>query len=518
VAVCSEQTGTVPGNCCCDRCNSEILRCHECCGCIPSRLCATLSHYDGTSNGALMTPDETGDYGTVTVSGSGVTGCGQEALTISVALEVDEYGQCIGWHIEIPELYVDEYVGPDDYGFVCEDPVFTYDVATEDCTGTLTIQRDEQATLEYVDLYDGCKDHFCSQCRCICEEICFQNVTYSWNGSNGWTSAENETITLSRGETGNCVFTVVGYDPVEVAETYQCGTALSVVIDEYTGAAIICKSCQCENPCPDICVGTGNILVGCGALSEYPVFYLVGQSPRSPLFRNSGEVCCDFPNFLSHDPGTCIWVNTEDLGECEWTFHPEDGPKVQLVKGEFTYVWTSASFDELCTSVFTYDASQSNPDPDCDFYTELCVTPNNGCCDGGDFRDEPLPEVLHVEGAHCCGLDPEDPDPQPIPFEFDITWDPTDRRWKGETEICSGFLRLELYCDCGTSEGCGGGGDPCYFTEVELECFGQAAVDGGGGVVTCACDPFELIVNAGALFTNCCAAEVLIDLDMVIFE
>lgn len=509
MAVCSEKTGTVPGNCCCDRCNSTTLRCHPCCGCIPSRLCATLSSAeDASSYGALMIPDENGDYGTVTLAGSLVTGC-SHSLTVSVSLDVDEYGDCLGWHIVVPEIGVDEYIDPASYaGGECENPVFTYAVNTAYCAGTLVIQRDEQETLEYVDTYDGCKDYYCSSCRCVCRLVCFQDAIYEWSGG-GWTNDDAlGTITLSRSEAGNCVFTVPGYDPVEVLATHQCGAAMSVPIGPY-GDTLVCTGCRCDDGCADVCVSHGESFGPCAG--TYSLFYFLSALGG---LTNGNPLCCALPTTeLIRDPSECKWCVETGCGT--WCFDATADPLVvTLTTDAGTWTWEAIGpVDPLCTIRFLL--SDSPAGQTCAVYSQLCLTPGNGCCDNGNFRDTVLPDTLHVAGEHCCN----DPGEQPVPFAFEIVWNTSEGRWEGSTTICGSTLTLWITCGCGLFGGCGTAEDPCYSYSLFFDdCLGGGDVLRAGTIPDCACSPFELAFSVASIFSNCCPAENIIDLDLVVTE
>lgn len=276
-----------------------------------------------------------------------------------------------------------------------------------------------------------------------------------------------------------------------------------------------CPGCDCAR-CPGYCLAHGSSHSPCGV--EAALFYNIGGYVGPP---NPENECCELPDdyLLREDSGTagvcvsgtaCWWLDNEGSEICQWVLYicsddeayvfvylPSKDAPVNVI------VWKAADgYDPLCPSIFIYDPDHPLDDPpeDCEWWDQLCVGGNNGCCD--DEREEAMPDTLYASFTYCCEDTPD------LTADFTMSWNPATGRWEGGATLCNGrYAAFTIRCICGALAGCGGVGAECYRATVVY-----AGVDlQDEAVEDCVCDPFQgwalfptLMVDAGL-----CSAEAM---------
>lgn len=245
--------------CCCDPCNTtRPTSVFGCCQCIPRRLCATFTSYDGCCDAASFLEKDSNDQYTGSIA------CGSETADVTVSLYKDAYDACF-WRVESYFLGVDELFPIGYGGESCEMPTLSITAEFYACSGTIEIARHDHDTLPTRE-ENGRQIPYCGGCKCVCQVLCVTRIVgtgvvtdeFAWSDADiGWVNGY-ETISLGYDEYGNCTITVPGFDTVTLG-TCPDSINISLTSSDSSGsqvATLTCKQCECESshgcsPCPD---------------------------------------------------------------------------------------------------------------------------------------------------------------------------------------------------------------------------------------------------------------------------
>lgn len=130
---------TGPG-CCCDPCLTDHIDClGNCCRCVPRVFEVIFTPNVGSQCSRFALFMHHGNNGSYSASLDGLFGTSDALLLLS--LYRDEYLDECYWRLSIFDLGIDDYIYIDRTYVTCQSPVFTLDITTTYCSGTLSIAR-----------------------------------------------------------------------------------------------------------------------------------------------------------------------------------------------------------------------------------------------------------------------------------------------------------------------------------------------------------------------------------------
>jgi len=225
----------------------------QCCGVIPCTLCLEWETYaDGISYGSAVFSDSSW---TGTVGGASFT-----AYWERNAYDVCEF---------VVLLDGDEVYRADcDNGASCRNPTGEAEAIVNYESGTVRWSVYEPLELQLIDDPEtGCRDFFCDDCRCTCDELCVDvsevvytdfRDTYSGTLSNtaypcdppvweGTVGNFELSLALGRDEYGQCIITpmVNGYEQSSVSAPGCSSMTATITLDDGSTITVRCKTCDC---------------------------------------------------------------------------------------------------------------------------------------------------------------------------------------------------------------------------------------------------------------------------------
>lgn len=235
----------------------------QCCGVIPCTLCLEWETYaDGISYGSAVFSDSSW---TGTVGGASFT-----AYWERNAYDVCEF---------VVLLDGDEVYRADcDNGASCRNPAGEAEAIVNYESGTVRWSVYEPLELQLIDDPEtGCRDFFCDDCRCTCDNLCvsvreviysdfvdtysgeISNVSYPcdppvWEGTVG-----NFTLSLALGrdEYGQCIITPIvnGYEQESVLAPGCASMTATIELPDGSSITVRCKTCDCTEEIGDCICG-----------------------------------------------------------------------------------------------------------------------------------------------------------------------------------------------------------------------------------------------------------------------
>lgn len=224
----------------------------QCCGVIPCTLCLEWETYDGISYGSAVFSESSW---TGTVGGASFT----------AYWERNAYDVC-----EFVVLLDGEevYRADCDNGASCRNPTGEAEAIVNYESGTVRWSVYEPLELQLIDDPDtGCRDFFCDDCRCTCDELCVDvsevvytdfRDTYSGTLSNtsypcdppvweGTVGSFELSLALGRDEYGQCIITpmVNGYEQSPVSAPGCSSMTATITLDDGSTITVRCKTCDC---------------------------------------------------------------------------------------------------------------------------------------------------------------------------------------------------------------------------------------------------------------------------------
>lgn len=280
--------------------------------------------------------------------------------------------------------------------------------------------------------------------------------------------------------------------------------------------------------CPDRCTSHGTIQSACADAEIASLYTPTALSSGGTVETGpgAGASCYSLPPLMVYD-SDCFFLGQDAAGDYHtefeifddssaefrvvWDSGPDAGKYLTWIPRElhsepFCNPITGRTFDPLCTSVFQYSEEDSDPPDDCLVDRCLCITPNNNCCESGEFREDSLPLTLSATLEFSC--ETATPPSGADSVMFTMTWNNETGQWEAVVEgVCDGTLTVALRCVCtDTFDGCGTG-TPCYDIIYSHDGCGSLGGPFQNGSDSCACDPFEIVFTLSGLTIGCCGAE-----------
>lgn len=231
----------------------------QCCGVIPCTLCLEWETYaDGISYGSAVFSDSSW---TGTVGGASFT-----AYWERNAYDVCEF---------VVLLDGDEVYRADcENGASCRNPAGEAEAIVNYESGTLRWSVFEPRELQLIDDPDtGCKEFFCDDCRCTCEELCVAvseviytdfRDTYEGNITNtaypcdppvweGTVGSFTLSLALDRDEYGHCIIvpSVNGYEQNAIMAPGCSDMEATIELEDGSTITVRCKKCHCPSTIGD---------------------------------------------------------------------------------------------------------------------------------------------------------------------------------------------------------------------------------------------------------------------------
>lgn len=292
----------------------------QCCGVVPCRLCLEWEVYgDAIAYGSA-------DFDTS--SWTGTVG----GIAFTAYWERNSYDVC-----EFVVLLDDDevYRADCENGASCRNPFGEAEATVNYESGAIRWSVYEPRELQLTEDPDtGCRDFFCDDCRCTCEELCVDvsevvytdfrdtysgtlaNTAYScdppvWEGTVG-----NFTLSLALGrdEYGQCIITptVNGYEQESVLAPGCASMTATITLDDGSTITVRCKRCACAEVIGDCICGrpmgptlrllwaSGNGTHG-SASREFLLYYGMQDEPTIPCSPWSPD---PFPGYRGSVSGT----------------------------------------------------------------------------------------------------------------------------------------------------------------------------------------------------------------------